>query len=406
MFPLRFLPKIALLALCGAGLSGCGAVETVRGRFAMPVEPTPSPAQIARLKNNRAFKSLDASLGDLNAEKVRAAIARFTDKTEAIFQSAPLQPLVLGKLGNAPLTNLSGDLSQSARPIAPDLWNVGLPNAPFPGSNAGFSPFSSAARTQILPARVVGAKDAASFDPRALARRELAQILSGWTARQNQSREEDEALARRNITDRVNGAARAAVEAVPLSPVPPDVQAELTNLHLQLLANLEAAPAEQAQAARRIEEIQARLREIWARETRRQAALLQAALVDVPDQLKREKLEQLDREIALQVATDRSERLQLRDEFERALAEEAAPGKSQKTLRIAQPSVLAPLGNVSVEKIQTRSLAGASSGAPVGKERGVLAPGALSVALNESQLTAKLRASQKREAQIWARAAR
>lgn len=391
--------NLALISLFGAILSGCGGVETVRQRFAVRPVATPSPAQIARIRENRGYTSLGRSLQSLDAEKLRAAIARFTSQTEAIFQTAPLVPMQIAPMPSAIFNDLTRDLSSSTRPIAPEVDDFKVANFAFQNQ---LSAPNSSATTQISPARVLRApfqKSNAQND----ARRELASVLTDWALRQAQLRAQDEILARRNIADRVSGATRAAVEAVPLSPVPPEVQAQLTNLRLQLLQNLDVAPQKREQSRARIEAIEAQLREIWAQETRRQQALLKAALEDVPAQLKRENLEKLARAVASQIGQDRAARLSLRNEFERVLKLAQNENVASGALKIAQPAVLAPANHFPPQKIQTAPNVAASARPRMKIE---IAKGTLEVGLSGANLSAPLRAQAQREREVWAQATR
>lgn len=275
----RRLLVLSLFApLC---LGGCGAVSGVTTAFEMPLAPTPSPRELARLKQTRGFDSLGKSLAKLNSKTVQSLFAPGQKSVATTPARADRQP---APFASNPASALANDLSRSANgPLAPRQIAVSVAPAQAASAIAGSSLRHNAART--LPARVVATARATTSGNGSDATRAF---LRAWATRESLRRADDETLARRALEDRIALQGRETRPTVDLSLVSPETQLELSNLRLQLLPLLAIPAARRAQAQAQIEAIEARLNQIWQQETARQNSLLRQSLVEVPTRLRNE----------------------------------------------------------------------------------------------------------------------
>ncbi|BCM93218.1 hypothetical protein IAD21_05106 [Abditibacteriota bacterium] len=331
----QFLVPLFLAPFC---LGGCGAVSTVRTAFEMPVAPTPSPRELARARETRAFDSLSKSVAKLNADMVRQILGTTPSKTgTATSTRQPLQP---SPFAAQPADSLAGDLSRGANiPITPRAVAISI----LPARETAYSllPPLGSNTTLTLPARRLYSSPLGSVGGGIS---ESAQaFLESWAAREGLRRSDEELLGRRNLEDRIDLQAHSALPALDLSLVSPETQLELSNLRLKLIPLLQVPRAQRAQAAAEIEAIEARLNQIWEQETARQAALLRQSLIEIPARLRREGesvLTEQTRQSATQtqerlaqVHRDLATRLQLPTAPSLSMAEETAKSPNSAAVR-------------------------------------------------------------------------
>jgi len=322
MPPRRFrLLLFTIPLLVGAGVL---AVRVSNMTPATPRQTAPQDAALA------PYGSLERALSGLDSAKIGALYGRGTKppaKSGASRKTSAFGPSRLN-LGAAAISTAS-DL-----PLVDVGKNFLAMGKISPEAAPDFAPLESARAPRTIAPRVVRAASPPVENP---SDARLRAFLRGWAARQSLARADDALLQRRALDGRIAALADAAIPALDLSLVPPDVQLELTNLRLQLIPLLATSPAQRAQSQARIDAIEARLKAIWEAETARQAELQRQTLEVIPAQRAREGEAALLRLGKNQERLDQNLRAQLVNAPETGQSSPALP-----TLTIRQGSSLAP----------------------------------------------------------------
>lgn len=332
---------------------GAGAILVASllggGCSVMPPIPQPAPAsEIAA--NQRAAaarsRSLERTVSGLNAQTVREWINRYTAPAgQAPAQTGPreisidIDALARRHAAWQLADNLQRDgiAPTEARQLqinVPALSATG--NAATSGGNNDLD-VPDVAALPVRPARSLRA----TIDQRpaiVASRATLDDFLADLRARQNDLELAESELARRALEDRIRASTRGAVEAISLAPVSPETALELSNLRLQLLAQLRVPVAQKAAAAAKIEAIEKRLNEIWEAQTAAQNARLRAAFEELPARLRREGLEALDAAAAKRDSERYYARLELRNLVENSLNTAQPDASDTQILRLLLPS--------------------------------------------------------------------
>ena len=400
-----------------AFLAGCFLLLALGGGCA----PTPAPPVVAPQSQVSAARSrsLERALSGVSAETVRAWVNRYSAPPNAA--PAPKAP---------PLIYINVEVlarRHAAWQLADELLNGGLaPTAArqvavsLPQNSREARAQSTSTRTRLdaidrpnaLPTRPSRVVTASESNGAALAksRATLDDFLADLRARQTLLEGAQTDLERQALEDRIRAATRGAVEAIELTPVSPETALELSNLRLQLLAQLRVPPAKQAAATQEIERIEARLNAIWSAQTQAQNAKLRAALEELPARLRREGLAALNEAAARRAGERIATNLELRRTIEARLRG-AAPASNAQILRLLLPPA----------RVASFDLPGGALGAPDSffqtparpnsSKRGsdgmeIRVPGrrdlAVPAATREATI-ARLRAQARSDAQQWAR---
>lgn len=337
-------PNAARLAraVCAGAIVGAALLG---GCSVMPPMPEPvPPGQIAA--NERAAaarsRSLERTVSGINAETVREWVNRYTAPKDATL--APVGPrtvyINVDELARRHTAwQLADKLQRDAiAPTKARQLQVNVPTLRPPAARAnGRLEIPSVAALPVRPARSVSAT--ISQRPAIVASRAtLDDFLSDLRARQNDLELAESELARRALEDRIRASTRGAVEAISLAPVSPETALELSNLRLQLLAQLRVPIAQKAAATAKIEAIEKRLNEIWEAQTAAQNARLRAAFEELPARLRREGLAALDEASAKRESERYYARLELRRVIESRLNSAQPDASDTQILRLLLPS--------------------------------------------------------------------
>lgn len=399
----------ACLLLAAIGSGGCS------------VSPATAPPSVALPgsqveANSPRTRSLERALSSVNGDTVRAWINRYTaPKNGAAI--APTQPRAI---------YIDVDIlarRHAAWQLADELQGGAL--APTKARQIGVATLASSAQSArgkralphvlaipapatlpVRPARALSAtesNDAAQRNSRAT----LNDFLAALRTRQIALEGAQTDLERQALENRIRAATRGAVEAVELEPVSPETALELSNLRLQLLAQLRVPAAKQAAAAAEIERIEARLNAIWSAQTAAQNARLRAALEELPARLRREGLAALDQAAARRQSERAATNAELRRTIEARLSA-AAPATNAQILRLLLPPARVADASFTGSPdgfFQTRAANTSSQG---GRNAGMNAalpdPRVLSQTAGFGEDTiAELRAQARRDARQWAR---
>ncbi len=392
-------------------LGGCSALPKV----IPPIPQPPTAAEIAA--NDKAAaarsRSLERAVSGINAKTVRAWIDRYTAPASAATSKAKPRAIrididALARRHAAWL--LADELQREA--IAPTdarQISVRVPSlAPVaPAKNvAGVLAIPDINNLPTRSARSV----TATMNQRpaiAASRATLDDFLADLRARQNDLESAETELARRALEDRIRAATRGAVEAISLTPVSPETALELSNLRLQLLAQLSVPIAQKAAAAAKIEAIEKRLNDIWARQTAEQNARLRAAFEELPARLRREGIEALNAAAAKRESERYYARLELRQLVENRLNSNAPGVSDTQILRLLLPQARVADTNLSVKTNISYPTNARKNASAVGDNDGDLANArdnrSLSRAVQlEGSSIAQLRAQARRDAKQWA----
>ena len=338
-------------ALWGAlALCGCGAIPSVMPPVAPSQSSSPSQASASNAPGAKVAaarsRSLERALAGINAQTVRAWIDRYSAPQSATTSQAPPRAIRIDidALARRHVAWQLADALQSgaiaptpARQIAVRLPPFALANSGAKAnSNAGEMAIPSVGDLPTLAARTVSAT-VSQRGAIVASRATLDDFLSDLRARQNDLESAESELARRALEDRIRAATRGAVEAISLTPVSPETALELSNLRLQLLAQVRAPASDKAAAAAKIESIEARLNAIWEAQTAEQNARLRAALEELPARLRREGLQALDAAAAKRESERYYARLELRGLIENRLNSATPNAADTQTLRLLLP---------------------------------------------------------------------
>ena len=380
----------------------------------MPPVPESVPAsEIAT--NERAAaarsRSLERAVSGVNAQTVRQWIDRYTaPKKIASAQSGPRAIYIdVDALARRHAAwQLADTLQRDAiAPTRAQPRNVTVPALHAATSrDANNLNVPDVAALPVRPARSIS--DSISQRAALLASRAtLDDFLADLRARQNDLELAESELARRALEDRIRAATRGAVEAISLAPVSPETALELSNLRLQLLAQLSVPLAQKAAAAAKIEAIEKRLNEIWEAQTQAQNARLRAALEELPARLRREGLAALDAAAAARESQRYYDRLELRRIIEGRLNSASPNASDTQILRLLLPQArvattdLSANGNRSFQANARRAasaVAANNEGLRDARDRRPLAQGESFA----GQSVAELRAQARRDARQWA----
>ena len=394
-------------AILGAGLLGGGC-------SVMPPIPQPiSRAEIATNEKAAAARShsLERVTAGINAKTVREWINRYTAPTGKIpTQTEPREISIdIDALARrhyawqlADTLQRDGIAPTDARQLP---INVPTLHAATPSARNELS-VPDVAALPVRPARSLSAT--ISQRPAiAASRATLDDFLNDLRARQNDLELAESELARRALEDRIRASTRGAVEAISLTPVSPETALELSNLRLQLLAQLSVPVAQKAAATAKIEAIEKRLNEIWEAQTAAQNARVRAAFEELPAKLRREGLEALNAAAAKRESERYYARLELRSLVENRLNSAQPDNSDIQILRLLLPSARVATTDLNAgqnSSFQTRTRRAASAGAqtsdglrdardarPLGKS-----------ATFSAQSVAQLRAQARKDARQWA----
>lgn len=361
-------------ALLGAGLlSGCSV---------MPPVPQKVPAsEIAANQKAAAARSrsLEKTVSGINAETVREWVNRYTaPKGEAPAKVGPREISIdIDALARrhyawqlADKLQRDGIAPTGARQLQIKVPPLTVPNnAATAGGNNNLG-VPDVAALPVRPARSVS--DTISQRPAIVASRAtLDDFLNDLRARQNDLETAESELARRALEGRIRASTRGAVEAISLAPVSPETALELSNLRLQLLAQLSVPVAQKAAAAAKIEAIEKRLNEIWEAQTAAQNARLRAAFEELPARLRREGLQALDAAAAKRDSERYYARLELRSLIENRLNTARPDASDIQILRLLLPPARVATTDLSVSKnssFQTKARRAASAVAKTNEE--------------------------------------
>ena len=314
----------------------------------MPPIPQPVPAsEIAA--NQKAVaarsRSLERAAAGINAKTVTAWINRYTaPKGAAPAKTGPREISIdMDALARRHFAWQLADKLQSDG-IAPTdarqlQINVPALSAPGAAATAGGNNDLNVPDVAALPVRPARSVSATISQRPAItaSRATLDDFLNDLRARQNDLEQAESELARRALEDRIRASTRGAVEAISLAPVSPETALELSNLRLQLLAQLSVPIAQKAAAAAKIEAIEKRLNEIWEAQTAAQNARVRAAFEELPARLRREGLQALDAAAAKRESDRYYARLELRSLVENRLNSAQPNADDIQVLRLLLP---------------------------------------------------------------------
>ena len=379
-----------------------------------PIPPIPEPVPPAEIAANEKAaaarsRSLERAVSGINAETMRAWIDRYTAPAGATATKAGPRAVYIDIDALArrhAAWQLADKMQRDAIvPTAARQIQVSVPALSSPSNARGKNSLNipSVGALPVRPARDVSAT--ISQRPAIVASRAtLDDFLSDLRARQNDLEAAESELARRALEDRIRAATRGAVEAISLAPVSPETALELSNLRLQLLAQLRVPLEQKAAAATRIEEIQKRLNEVWARQTEEQNARLRAAFDELPARLRREGLEALDAAAAKRDSERYYARLELRRVIEERLQNARPDASDTQILRLLLPSTRVATTDLSANgnsSFQTNARPNASASALKTDEARDTRSLSQSAAI-EGVSVAQLRAQARRDARQWA----
>ncbi len=396
---------VASAGLCG----GCSV---------MPPIPKNVPAsEIAADQKAAAARSrsLEKTVSGINAQTVRDWVDRYTAPKNAVpVKAGPREISIdIDALARRHLAwQLADKLGRDAiAPTPARQLQIDVPALRAPGTAATSNGrnglrLPDVAALPIRPAR--GLSATVSQRPAIVASRAtLDDFLTDLRARQNDLEAAESELARRALEDRIRASTRGAVEAISLAPVAPETALELSNLRLQLLAQLSVPRAQKAAAAAKIEAIEKRLNEIWEAQTAAQNARLRAAFEELPARLRREGLQALDAAAVKRDSERYYARLELRGLIENRL-NGAQPGADDiQILRLLLPRARVATTDLSVggnSSFQTKARRAASALAKTNdglRDARDARPLSTSGSF-DGQSAAQLRAQARRDARQWA----
>ena len=396
---------VASAGLCG----GCSV---------MPPIPKNVPAsEIAADQKAAAARSrsLEKTVSGINAQTVRDWVNRYTaPKNAAPVKIGPREVSIdIDALARRHLAwQLADKLGRDAiAPTSARQLQIQVPALRAPGKAAtatgrGDLDVPAVAALPVRPARSVS--DAVSQRPAIVASRAtLDDFLADLRARQNDLELAESELARRALEDRVRASTRGAVEAISLAPVSPETALELSNLRLQLLAQLRVPLAQKAAAAAKIEAIEKRLNEIWEAQTAAQNARLRAAFEELPARLRREGWRPSDAAAVKRESERYFARLELRGLIENRLNTAQPNADDIQILRLLLPPARVATTDLSLRgnsSFQTKARRAASALAKTNDElRDARDTRPLSTRESfDGQSAARLRAQARRDAREWA----
>ena len=414
------MPKIhafkRLRALCAGAFVGAGLLGS--GCSVMPPVPQSIPANeiVANEKAAAArSRSLEKTVAGINAETVREWVNRYTAPGgEAPAKMGPREISIdVDALARRHYAwQLADTLQREA--IAPTRArqlqiNVPALSAPGNAATAGGNTDLDVPAVAALPVRSAKSLSATLSQRPAItaSRATLDDFLTDLRARQNDLEVAESELARRALEDRIRASTRGAVEAISLAPVSPETALELSNLRLQLLAQLRVPVAQKAAAAAKIEAIEKRLNEIWEAQTAAQNARLRAVFEELPARLRREGLAALDAAAAKRESERYYARLELRGLIENRLNTVQPNASDTQILRLLLPPARVATTDLSASgnsSFQTKARRAASA---VAKTNDGLRDARDARPLSKSenfagQSVAQLRAQARGDARQWA----
>ena len=327
-------------ATASAGLLG--------GCSVMP--PVPQPVSASEIAANQKVaaarsRSLEKTVAGINAQTVRAWVNRYTAPSGAAPAKAGPRAISIDidALARRHLAWQLADRLQreTIAPTGAQPLQINVPalNAPSQAATPDGGADLSVPDVAALPVRAAKSlQTTISQRPAIVASRAtLDDFLTDLRARQNDLELAESELARRALEDRIRASTRGAVEAISLAPVSPETALELSNLRLQLLAQLSVPVAQKAAAAAKIEAIEKRLNQIWAAQTAAQNARLRAAFEELPARLRREGLQALDAAAAKRDSERYYARLELRGLIENRLNTARPDASDTQILRLLLP---------------------------------------------------------------------
>ena len=422
----RLLRAVGAGVVLGAALvGGCSVMppvsQTTRQANSRAVSARETAAETA--PNARAAaarsRSLERAVAGVNAETVRAWVNRYTapaGETPAASGEREVFISVEALARRHAAWQLADKLQADAiAPTEARPLKVEVPalRAPIADKAPSRIPIPAVGALPVRPARSVSA----TISQRAAitaSRATLDDFLSDLRARQNDLEAAESELARRALEDRIRAATRGAVEAISLAPVSPETALELSNLRLQLLAQLNAPPAKRAEAIAKIETIEKRLNQIWERQTQEQNARLRAAFEELPARLRREGLDALSGAATERESQRYYARLELRSLIENRLNDAQPSASDTQMLRLLLPAARVATPNLSAPRnssSQTNARRAASNRFQTKNElrdnrnagRDIENARSLSRAAPfDGALIAQLRAQARRDARQWA----
>lgn len=336
------LPKPALYALpfLAVALSGCNLWPD-----------NPAPAKISARPAPTPKASKPVGKPQITAEVLREWINRWTNpiqKTQR--QTRPvvmyIDPDVLAH--RHPAWELADALQAGVAPSAPRSVPVTAPIQVTPPAEV--APVPAAAPFTRLPAAIItvrGSEQAQRRTQNASTERFLADI----SRRDAALLRDVQRWALQFLEDEVANARRQALSELDPNLLPADVQLELTNLRLEqavaALPNSQRTAAQKAATAARIREIELRWQNVLRAQEADQVAKFNIAMNDVPERVRRQGQERIQR-LATRIRTDRAvSREAVREEQTTLLANDFAPGSLDLSLRLpAANSVRVPTTNV------------------------------------------------------------
>ncbi|HEX9998564.1 MAG TPA: hypothetical protein VGB45_15600 [Abditibacterium sp.] len=389
----RFVSPALLVALSGCSIAPPAPIFT---------SPTPVPSIQKRAQEAARYRSVGDAFAKIDAKTVRAWVDRWSAPGGLAAQNRPRAVRIDAETlaRRHPAWLLANSLENGTiSPASPQIARVLAMSGP---STSLTLPLKPSEATQTLPPKVVGE----NFEGNTAKNRQNAALNRFFAdaAARDALRGRDEAfLSRRALEDSIAAAQRGAVDAIDLSLVPPDVALELTNLRLQLVRNLAKTPAERAAARAELERIEERYAQIWREQTALQAARLREVSRDLPTRQRREGLERITRESAIQTEKRNEARREATQIASARLSQDF--GDRNADLRLVLPPARAVrsvsgigsnLDNLQFEGfIETNPTVLPSMAA---REKEALG----SAVSFQSQQTAKLRAKARSEAKQWA----
>ena len=382
--------------------------------------PLPQPVSSAEIAANQKAaaarsRSLEQTVSGINAQTVRDWVNRYTaPKGAAPVKTAP-RPISID-IDALARRHYAWQLADTLQRDAIAPTNARQLQIPLPALKAPATAATSGGNNDLdvpdvaaLPIRAARTLSATiSQRPAIMASRAtLDDFLADLRARQNDLEQAESELARRALEDRIRASTRGAVDAISLAPVSPETALELSNLRLQLLAQLSVPLAQKAAAAAKIEAIEKRLNEIWEAQTAAQNARLRAAFEELPAKLRREGLQALDAAAAKRESERYYARLELRALVENRLNTARPDASDTQILRLLLPPARVATTDLSANpnsSFQTKARRASSALAQTNDElRDARDTRALGQSENfAGQSIAQLRAQARADARQWA----
>ncbi len=380
------------------------------------IAPLPAPKP-------RAQGSLAGELAKIDAETVRAYIARWTQTPQNTAPGARRAVRIDAETlaRRHPAWQLAGALENGAiEPSNPQIAHVLLSAASVVAEGADASmlaaaPFSTTSRT--IAGVVVSANrgSAARTSAARTAQSRALDLLLAQSVARDATRARDVALlSRRALDDTVARAARGTVSPSQVPLLAPDLALELLNLRLQLLRNLARTPQQRAASRQQIRAIEARYNALLQREAAAQAASLRAATLEIPAQIRREGLLQIERDAGnaarqnaqIRAALAQQTRAQIRRDF----APESALQLALPPLRALPPLALPPfaLPNSAASPLIAADSSGAApqffeTARQIDASKAPLAAKGEFSSRSRAQIAALLRRKARLDAALWSR---